>query len=76
MPKLSNILGNIRTLHDRIAADVYPNGGTLTCRVCGHQQPMSTKDAAHYLAHGWPRHCGKEMRTEAALASLPTEGQG
>ena len=52
-------------LPERIAADVYPLGGVLTCPVCGYKQEMSAKDAAHYLAHGWPRHCGRGMHVEA-----------
>lgn len=69
------MLKAILSLHDKIAADVYPSGGTLTCRVCDHTQPFTTADAAHYLKHGWPRHCGKEMLTESRSAESRTGGK-
>lgn len=52
----------ILDLHTRLASDVFPNGVTLTCRECGHTISASSADCARYLAHGWPRHHGKEMR--------------
>lgn len=39
-------------------------GGRLTCASCGRSQPCSERDAAGYLARGWPRCCGVTMRLE------------
>lgn len=36
-------------------------GGTLTCDVCGRSQLCSERDAAGYLARGWPTCCGYTM---------------
>lgn len=35
----------------------------LICRDCGFQLPLSAADAARYTARGWPKCCGRQMRT-------------
>lgn len=35
--------------------------GELRCRLCDAKQPCTRETAAHYLQHGWPRHCDETM---------------
>lgn len=63
---LSQLMDNVRSLHTNIAADVWPEGGILSCSRCGRHFRFSVQDAAHYLAHGWPVCCGHAMLTEPA----------
>ncbi|HRJ44664.1 MAG TPA: hypothetical protein PL105_22400 [Caldilineaceae bacterium] len=55
-------VNGILDIHQRLANDVYPDGVELQCLKCSHVIIATTADCAHYLAHGWPRHCGREMR--------------
>jgi hypothetical protein len=40
-------------------------GGRLVCEKCGRSQACYERDAAGYLARGWPKCCGATMRLEA-----------
>ena len=55
-------------LVDHIAADVWPNGATLSCSVCGRIEEASTEDCARYLHSGWPKCCGKSMHCESRIS--------
>ena len=59
---VKNMIGRCSTLHSNIAGDVFPDGGTLRCRVCGCSTSVGTKACALYLAHGWPKHCDRTMQ--------------
>jgi hypothetical protein len=52
------------TLQVRIAADAFPNGGEVVCSLCGTRQKFTRDQAADYLRHGWPLHCGTTMTLE------------
>ena len=57
-----DIIQRAKNIHSLIAQDVYPNGQDMTCREgCGYAFHATAEDCASYLAHGWPRHCGREM---------------
>lgn len=56
----------IQNIHTLIAQDVYPNGITHVCKVCGREQYDSADMCAYYLAHGWPVCCGDTMRQSKA----------
>jgi hypothetical protein len=51
-------------LQVRIAADAFPNGGEVVCSLCGTRQKFTRDQAADYLRHGWPQHCGTTMTLE------------
>lgn len=59
---ISEIIARAQGLHAAIGKDIVQPGDYHECASCGHTQPLTAADAARYLAHGWPRHCGKEMR--------------
>ncbi len=63
MNDVTNYLKRLQGLHANIAKEVYPNGVILTCSNCGRQEEATTEDCAYYLAHGWPKCCGHDMRT-------------
>jgi hypothetical protein len=54
-------LSAITGLQDKIANDVWPDGAVLVCQVCGMKKRVTAADCGQYLAHGWPKHCGKTM---------------
>jgi hypothetical protein len=45
------------SIHDKIAADAFPNGAWLKCHDprCDRGERVTTATAAEYLAHGWPQ---------------------
>ena len=51
---------------DEWAQDIWPNGAILECSrpSCYFSERITTEQAASYLAHGWPTHCGRTMRVE------------
>lgn len=55
---------NTDHMHDTIAADAMPNGVWLRCvnSDCDRGERVSRAQCAHYLATGWPTHCGYTMR--------------
>jgi hypothetical protein len=63
------------SIHDKIAADAFPNGAWLKCHDprCDRGERVTTATAAEYLAHGWPQHCGQTMRlvTEPRTSGAP-----
>lgn len=61
---ISEYLKRLNGIHMAIANDVYPHGAKMTCRACDYEFIASTADCAYYLAHGWPKCCGKTMKTE------------
>jgi hypothetical protein len=61
MTDTEKFMKQVGDLHQSIAADVWPKGGGLWCRECGHHQPMTTGDAGRYLATGWPKCCSYTM---------------
>jgi hypothetical protein len=65
---ISEVFGVLSTIHGKIAEDVYPKGVSLKCPVCGREIHATTRDCAVYLKQGWPKCCGKTMRT-----SVPKE---
>ncbi len=72
----TRLLKNLSSLHLNIAKDAYPQGGTLRCQTCGLEISFTTEDAAKYLAHGWPQHCGKTMLSSPAVDDgFWTEGE-
>ena len=52
---------NLLDIHQKVAKDVYPNGGTMICLQCKVAVDFSMKDAGHFLKYGWPLHCGLTM---------------
>ncbi len=58
---LEKLINNVNNLHGNIAKDVYPNGLDMSCKVCDYKFHATTEDCGFYLAHGWPKHCGKSM---------------
>jgi hypothetical protein len=66
------------SIQDRIARDVWPNGGGLWCRTCGHHRTMNTADAGRYLATGWPKCCGYTMTIDHpdSWKSISTDPEG
>lgn len=59
-----NYVKRLGGIHSSIAGDVFPHGGVLTCKGCGHQRNITTADFAHHLRHGWPMHCRQTMRLD------------
>ena len=58
---VSRLVREHQELRMRIAEDVYPEGGTLCCPTCGHEQTFTAVDAARYMRVDWPTHCGGSM---------------
>jgi hypothetical protein len=56
-----------------IAADVWPNGGILSCGTCGFSERITSAMAGFYLANGWPMHCRTTMSMKQAA---PRAGAG
>ncbi len=54
---------NVKAMYQGAAKGL---GGKLTCTTCGKSQPCSERDAAGYLARGWPKCCGYTMMLETA----------
>lgn len=52
-------------IQGKIARDVWPNGGILSCSRCGRVQSVTAENCGVYLAHGWPKCCGFTMTVEA-----------
>jgi hypothetical protein len=50
-------------LHAIITQDAFPVGAWLRCEHpgCDRGERITSEDAAHYLAHGWPMHHGVTM---------------
>ena len=71
MMDLSQLPSNVRNLHINIAKDVYPDGAWVTCRVCNRTIEATTEMCASYLARGWPKCHGHQMRTESATKETP-----
>lgn len=65
-------------LHGSIGADLDAFGGVHRCNECGYEILMKPGDAAYYLRHGWPRHCGQGMRwvTDRELAEEAAADDG
>lgn len=42
-------------LQNRIADDVWPDGWSGNCHICGKPFNYTNKQCAYYLAHGWPK---------------------
>lgn len=61
MKPLQQWIEQTKQIHNNIAADVFPNGGTLTCKQCGHSESITREDCAHSLRWGWKKHCGYTM---------------
>lgn len=53
---------NAQELPGKIGKDLEELGGVLRCMKCGYEQPLEEGDCAHYLTHGWKKHCGQTMR--------------
>ena len=53
---------------DLIAADL-PQGGTLTCTVCGTVRKLKKGDTATFFAHGWPKCCNYTMRWDTKVTA-------
>jgi hypothetical protein len=60
---------------DEWAQDIWPNGAILACSrpSCYFSERITTEQAASYLAHGWPTHCGRKMRVEQPAPATPSE---
>ena len=58
-------LPNVKAMYQDAARGL---GGRLVCQSCGKAQPCTERDAAGYLARGWPKCCGLTMRLETAKA--------
>lgn len=56
-----HFLTKVANIHDELATIVYPHGVILACRECDYNRIATEADCAHYFAHGWPQHCGREM---------------
>lgn len=65
MKDLKVFMKNINQIHMNMAKDAFPLGADAICVVCKTIQYMTTASCADALAHGWPKHCGKEMRIVA-----------
>ena len=62
----------LENIHQKIAQDVYPAGGHLTCRVDPqHNRPFTTDDAGQYFKCGWPTCCGSSMLTNTPPPAEP-----
>jgi len=64
MSWVADILAMANSVHNSIAADVYPHGAILRCKQCYHMELATIDDCGRYLAEGWPRHCGGHMVVE------------
>ena len=56
-------------IQSKIARDVFPNGVALHCDRCGRDDFASSAQAATYLSHGWPKHCGETMKISGGSGS-------
>ena len=54
--------GEVQDYHTAIAAVCWPHGARLMCRVCGHEQLVSPKQLARFLATSLPTCHGKTMQ--------------
>lgn len=61
MEYFRHMITNAKNLHTNMGRDLAQHGGVLRCRQCGHEQSLNAEQIAHYLAHGWPKHCGQGM---------------
>jgi hypothetical protein len=43
------------------AEDIWPDGATLVCHTCWHEQHVTVDEIARYMAHGWPSCHGQTM---------------
>ncbi len=59
--ELKRVIKVATGLQAGIAGDVWPNGGTLVCSNCGSELEFDRGEAAYFLAHGWPKCCGRTM---------------
>lgn len=56
------MLKNLQSLKSNVANDVWPNGATMECKICGEQQHLTTAECGRCLfGAGWPKHCGQTM---------------
>ena len=55
-------LPNVRAMYQDAARGL---GGRLRCATCGRTQLCTERDAAGYLARGWPKCCGETMQLES-----------
>ena len=67
---ISQRLVRFADLHLNLAKDTFPNGGVLVCPHCGHREPFTVEQAAHYLKDGWPKHCHYQMLTDTAASQI------
>jgi len=59
---LQKLLDSAKNLHANIAKDVWHDGQDMICKICGYELHLTTEQCGYCLAHGWPKHCGKDMR--------------
>ncbi len=52
---------NVKAMYQDAAEGL---GGRLLCEKCGRAEACSERDAAGYLARGWPKCCGATMSLE------------
>jgi len=63
----TDIINNATNIHSNIAADVWPDGWTLTCKKCGKEYHLTQRQCGHYLGHGgWPKGCPDCERKEGS----------
>jgi hypothetical protein len=56
------MIKHVLALPDAIGEALDPFGGVLRCEVCKETREMNKGDAGNYVVHGWPMHCGYNMR--------------
>ena len=52
---MKQFLDNIANLQNNIASDVWPDGWSGKCRICGKPFHYTKNECGYYLAHGWPK---------------------
>lgn len=73
--KVKALAFHLQNIHGGIAADVWPNGATVTCSECGRTETLSTGECGYCLGHGWPTCCGLTMTMETNPAPPAQEAR-
>jgi len=60
--KPRDIFSRVKSLPQAVAGDVWPDGATMECKVCGRRQHLTTEECGRCLfGRGWPKCCGRTM---------------
>jgi hypothetical protein len=52
---VTQLINNAKNIQGNIANDVWPDGWSGNCHICGKPFHYTREECGYYLGHGWPK---------------------